>query len=90
VSRADQPRTLAIVTALLQNTDRYTRLQLSLTRDGRERAIDEHAALVRHCREGNVAAACRLLTAHIRHAEAELVDFNTARGGRGDQPRKMK
>ncbi len=31
VSRAEQPRTLAIVTALLQNTDRYTRLQLSLT-----------------------------------------------------------
>ena len=28
MSRAEQPRTLAIVTALLQNTDRYTRLQL--------------------------------------------------------------
>lgn len=90
VSRADQPRTLAIVTALLQNTDRYTRLQLSLTRGGRERAIDEHAALVRHCRDGDVPAACKLLTAHIRHAEAELVEFIKARGRRDDQPRKMK
>lgn len=90
VSRADQPRTLAIVTALLQNTDRYTRLQLSLTRVGRERAIDEHTALVRHCRDGDVAAACRLLTAHIRHAEAELVAFIKARRRGDDQLRKMK
>ena len=75
VSRAEQPRTLAIVAALLQNTDRYTRLQLSLTSSARKRAKDEHAALVRLCRAGDVAAACKLLTAHIRHAEAMLVDF---------------
>ena len=79
VSRADQPRTLAIVTALLQNTDRYTRLQLSLTRSGRKRARVEHATLVRLCRDGDVAAACKLLTAHIRHAETMLVDFIQAR-----------
>ena len=75
MSRAEQPRTLAIVTALLQNTDRYTRLQLSLTDSGRTRAEKEHATLVRLCRAGDVAAACKLLTAHIRHAEAMLVDF---------------
>jgi len=90
VSRADQPRTLAIVTALLQNTDRYTRLQLSLTRGGRARAIEEHAALVQFCRDGDVTAACKLLTAHIRNAEAELVDFIKARGSRNGQLRKMK
>jgi DNA-binding GntR family transcriptional regulator len=90
LSRAAQPRTLAIVTALLQNTDRYTRLQLSLSRGGRTRAIDEHTALVRFCRDGDVPGACRLLTAHIRHAEAELVLFIKARSGRDDQPRKMK
>ena len=75
MSRAEQPRTLAIVTALLQNTDRYTRLQLSLTGSGRTRAEKEHAAMVRLCRAGDVAAACKLLTAHIRHAEAMLVAF---------------
>ena len=81
MSRAEQPRTLAIVTALLQNTDRYTRLQLSLTGSGRARAEKEHAALVRLCRTGDVAAACALLTAHIRHAEKMLVEFIKARRG---------
>jgi DNA-binding GntR family transcriptional regulator len=75
MARAEQPRTLAIVTALLQNTDRYTRLQLSLTGRGRTRAEKEHVAMVRLCRAGDVAAACKLLTAHIRHAEAMLVAF---------------
>ena len=75
MSRAEQPRTLAIVTALLQNTDRYTRLQLSLTGRGRARAEKEHTAMVRLCHAGDVAAACKLLTAHIRHAEAMLVAF---------------
>ena len=75
MSRADQPRTLAIVTALLQNTDRYTRLQLSLTGGGRTRAEKEHLTLVRLCRAGDVAGACKLLTAHILHAKTMLVDF---------------
>jgi len=79
MSRADQPRTLAIVTALLQNADRYTRLQLSLTGRGRTRAEREHATIVRLCRDGDVSAACKLLAAHIRHAEAELIAFVAAR-----------
>jgi DNA-binding GntR family transcriptional regulator len=91
MSRAEQPRTLAIVTALLQNTDRYTRLQLSLTGRGRARAEKEHAAMVRLCRTGDVAAACKLLTAHIAHAEAALLAFIEARKpGGADQLRKMK
>ena len=79
MARAEQPRTLAIVTALLQNTDRYTRLQLSLTGSGRTRAEKEHATMVRLCCAGDVAAACKLLTAHIRNAEAMLVAFIKAR-----------
>jgi DNA-binding GntR family transcriptional regulator len=91
MSRAAQPRTLAIVTALLQNTDRYTRLQLSLTGRGRARAEKEHAAVVRLCRTGEVAAACKLLTAHIAHAEAALLAFIEARkSGGADRVRKMK
>jgi DNA-binding GntR family transcriptional regulator len=89
VSRAEQPRTLAIVTALLQNTERYTRLQLSLTDRGRRRAEREHAAIVRLCRAGDAARASDLLTAHIRHAGTELIAFIAART-RDDQPRKMK
>jgi DNA-binding GntR family transcriptional regulator len=86
MARADQPRTLAIVTSLLQNADRYTRLQLSLTRGGRSRARDEHTKLVRLCKSGDVDAACKLLTAHIRHAETMLLEFIEARG-RGDAGR---
>jgi DNA-binding GntR family transcriptional regulator len=82
LGRAGQPRTLAIVTALLQNTDRYTRVQLSLTGSNRARAQKEHAALVRLCRAGDVGGACRLLTEHIRHAEKKLTEFIGARSGK--------
>ena len=57
MSRAEQPRTLAIVTGLLQQTDRYTRLQLSLSADSCRRAEDEHEELVRLCKTGEVRAA---------------------------------
>ena len=79
VSKAEQPRTLAIVTALLQNTDRYTRLQLSLTGSARTRAENEHVRLVRLCRTGNVDEACELLASHIAQAEAMLIAFIEAR-----------
>ncbi|MEP7205602.1 MAG: GntR family transcriptional regulator [Casimicrobiaceae bacterium] len=79
MARAEQPRTLAIVTALLQNTDRYTRMQLSLTGSGRARAEKEHSSIVRLCRSGDVAGASKLLTAHILHAEEMLVAFIKAR-----------
>jgi len=39
----------------------------------------EHAAMVRLCRAGDVTAACKLLTAHIRHAGTELIAFIGAR-----------
>ena len=91
VSRAEQPRTLAIVTALLQNTDRYTRLQLSLTGSGRTRAEKEHVTMVRLCRAGDVAAACKLLdVAHrARRGGAPRV-HQGAQGGHVRQLRKMK
>ncbi len=89
MSRAGQPRTLAIVTALLQNADRYTRLQLSLTGSGRTRAEREHLTMVRLCRAGDVTAACKLLTAHIRHAESMLIAFIRAQGSTaGRRPNK--
>ena len=68
---AEQPRTLAIVANLLQECDRHTRLQLSLT-DGMQRAETEHAELVRLCRDGRIAAACSLLKAHIEEVGKSL------------------
>src|SRR5262249_46991403 len=86
-SKADLPRTLTIVMALLQNTDRYTRLQLSLADSGRTLAERQHADLVRLCREGAVDAACSLLGDHIRHAETALVQFLTARADKAGTDR---
>jgi DNA-binding GntR family transcriptional regulator len=79
MSRAEQPRTLAIVAGLLQQTDRYTRLQLSLSADSCRRAEEEHAELVRLCKVGEVRAAASLLKRHIDHAAAELERFIVSR-----------
>ncbi|MGL4810911.1 MAG: GntR family transcriptional regulator [Beijerinckiaceae bacterium] len=62
--RAAQPRTLAIVTTLLQTSERYTRLQLA-TPEAWARADREHAALIACCRSGDTAGAVRLLDHHI-------------------------
>lgn len=71
---ADQPRTAAIVSTLLQNTDRYTRIQLAFT-DGRVRAEEEHAVLVDLCRKRDIRGACALLKDHIRNVQTSLIDF---------------
>lgn len=72
--QAEQPRTQGIVAALLQNTDRYTRMQLRFT-GGRARAEREHAKIVAMCRTGKVRDAARLLARHIESAGAALVAF---------------
>jgi DNA-binding GntR family transcriptional regulator len=61
---AGQPRALSIVANLLQECDRHTRLQLSLT-DGMKRAEIEHAELLRLCKSRQIDAACSLLKTHI-------------------------
>ncbi|WP_262270831.1 GntR family transcriptional regulator [Microvirga yunnanensis] len=68
---AEQPRTLAIVVNLLQECDRHTRLQLSLT-DGMKRAEAEHAELLRLCETGQITAACELLRTHIEDVGKSL------------------
>ncbi|MET0428460.1 MAG: GntR family transcriptional regulator [Microvirga sp.] len=77
---ATLPRTLSIVTVLLQGTDRYTRMQLALT-DGRAQAREEHVRLVELCRAGDVESACALLADHIRRAGRSLEVFLRARQG---------
>jgi len=68
---ARQPRSLAIVANLLQESDRHTRLQLSLTH-GMERAAAEHAEILKLCTEGKIGAACALLKKHIEGAGQSL------------------
>jgi DNA-binding GntR family transcriptional regulator len=79
MARAEQPRTLAIVTSLLQQTDRYTRLQLSSSADSCRRAEDEHEELVQLCKNGEVRAAAALLKRHIENACSELEKFVLSR-----------
>ncbi len=75
LSRASQPQTMQIVFTLLQQTDRYTRLQLALTRENSSRAEEEHAELIRLCRAQEAAKAAALLEGHIKHAGKSLATF---------------
>jgi len=68
---ARQPRTLAIVTSLLQTSDRFTRLQMNRA-PALSRAEREHRHLLRLCREGKVPQACDYLAAHIEKVRQDL------------------
>jgi DNA-binding GntR family transcriptional regulator len=76
--RAGRPRSLALVSNLLRDCDRHTRLQLTQT-DGRARAEREHGELLALCEAGDVRAAARLLRAHIEHVRDALVGFVRSR-----------
>ncbi len=68
---AGQPRTLAIVTALLQTSDRFTRLQMNRTQALR-RAENEHGRLLHLCQRGQVHQACEHLVTHIEKVRQDL------------------
>lgn len=69
--RARQPRTLAIVTSLLQASDRLTRLQMNRT-TAMGRAQREHKRLLGLCRRGRVAEACEHLALHVQAVRKDL------------------
>lgn len=69
---ARQPRTQSIVTALLQTSDRYTRMQLSNT-EAMGIAEKEHAELIALCRAGRIADACSFLERHIEAVRSDLL-----------------
>ena len=52
-ARSGRPRSLALASNLLRDSDRHTRLQLTYT-DGRARAQEEHAELLRLCEQGRI------------------------------------
>lgn len=72
LGRADRPRMTAVAMQLLQNTDRFTRMQLVYT-DGRSRAEREHGEIVRLCEAGEYKRACTVLRSHIVNAGEALV-----------------
>jgi DNA-binding GntR family transcriptional regulator len=73
------PRTKAIVIALLQTSDRYTRLQLSNTK-AMGTAEKEHAHLIALCRAQQIDEACRFLAQHIEAVRTDLLQVVVAVG----------
>lgn len=71
---ARRPRSLALAQSLLDQTDRYTRMQLLLT-SGESRAQREHQDLLDACRTGDAEHAGSLMERHVRNAGATLVEF---------------
>jgi DNA-binding GntR family transcriptional regulator len=70
-SRANQPRSMAIIRNVNNSGERYTRLQLYLTH-GIKRANEEHHQILQLCRQRDIAPACKLLREHIDYAGQSL------------------
>jgi DNA-binding GntR family transcriptional regulator len=70
--RAPMPKSQHIVASLLQTSDRYTRLQLS-TAPAMEKAMFEHAKLIRLIRGGSFEEAAALLSEHIGTVREDLI-----------------
>jgi DNA-binding GntR family transcriptional regulator len=70
--RARLPRTLAVVTGLMQASDRYTRLHLA-DAETMARAVREHDILLDLCRTRRTAEAVVFLTRHIDGVRDDLL-----------------
>jgi DNA-binding GntR family transcriptional regulator len=70
---ANSPRMEALAAKLLQNTDRFTRMQLMYP-DGRARAEKEHETIVSLCHSKKIRAASAALRDHILDAGRALAD----------------
>lgn len=68
---AQKTRTLKIVSQLLQDGDRHTRLQLSYDYS-LDRSTDEHAEIIDLCSTGKIAAASAAMRRHIVSAAKTL------------------
>ena len=80
---AMRPFTLGIVSKLHQHSDRYLRMQLSLTH-GESRARTEHRAILTAVKRRDTLKAPTLMRAHILEAGGALVSFLESH--RGAQP----
>jgi DNA-binding GntR family transcriptional regulator len=70
---ARSPRIVQTVQNLLVECDRHTRIQLSTIRGDRERAVAEHAELLRLCEQGAFEDGASLMYQHIDHIRVGLV-----------------
>ncbi len=66
-------QTLELVRVLLANTDRYTRVQLSMSEGATARATREHAALLDLCQAGDSEGAARLTLDHVLAVREDLL-----------------
>ena len=69
---ADKPETMALITQLNTQSDRYIRIHL-LHASGVQKAEAEHRELLALCRNGDITAACDLLRRHILVAADDIV-----------------
>ncbi|HSL70679.1 MAG TPA: GntR family transcriptional regulator [Longimicrobiales bacterium] len=74
LAAANRPRVLSLLSMLHNQSDRYTRMQLSLTH-GESRASDEHKAIAQAAASGDVELAARQMRMHIESAGCSLIDF---------------
>ncbi|HEY5797339.1 MAG TPA: GntR family transcriptional regulator [Bosea sp. (in: a-proteobacteria)] len=70
---AGRNQTLELVRQLLANTDRYTRVQLTMADGATSRARQEHAALLDLCRAGDAEGAARLTLDHVVAVRHDLL-----------------
>ncbi|PSM17627.1 GntR family transcriptional regulator [Nitratireductor sp. StC3] len=61
---AQRPTTLGKLERIHQTIDRYLRVQVTLT-DGREKAHEEHQAILQACRDRDTELATAMLRSHI-------------------------
>jgi DNA-binding GntR family transcriptional regulator len=73
-SRANRPYFMSVLRNINNNGERYTRLQLFLTR-GMDRANKEHRKLLDLSRQRDVPGACELLRHHILDAARSLKEL---------------
>jgi DNA-binding GntR family transcriptional regulator len=71
---ANRPLTLSVLSGLHNQSDRYMRMQLALTK-GEVRAIGEHRAIAAAVRRRDVEEATSLLSHHIVSAGESLIEF---------------
>jgi len=70
---AGRQQTLELVRVLLANTDRYTRVQLTMSDGATTRAKREHADLLQLCRKGDAEGAAQLTLDHVLAVRQDLL-----------------
>ncbi|MCP8896874.1 GntR family transcriptional regulator [Shinella daejeonensis] len=84
---ARSPRILSTVQNLLAECDRHTRLQLTNITSDRNRAVKEHKAILKLCRQQKFEEGAQLMREHIDHIRLVLLGLLKDRGPGAETPR---